>query len=182
MVVLASRKQLRVTIPAGVDTGSRIRFRGKGDAGLRGAQGGDLIVFIGVREHERFQRRGADLVSEIAVPFTTAALGGKFPVATFYGEETVEIPPATQAGEVIRLRSKGMPVLNSSSHGDLHLVVRIPIPEDMTARQQELLREFAQERGENVEHRHKSVFQKVKEVVEDVVDEYREKTKEAFGG
>ena len=175
-------EELVVKIPAGVDSGSRIRFRGKGDAGLRGAQAGDLLVFINVRQHERFQRRGADLMCEMSLPFTTAALGGKLHVPTLNGDEIIDIPPGTQPGHVFRLRSKGMPVLNSSAHGDLHVVMSLAVPHDLSARQQELLREFANERGENVDHRPKSVFQKVKEAVGDVVDDYREKTKDAFGG
>lgn len=176
-------EELTAEIPPGVDTGSRIRFRGKGDAGLRGAKSGDLLLFINVKQHDVFQRRGMDLLREAKLPFTTAALGGHLLVTTLDGEEAMDVPPGTQTGQAFRLRGKGMPNLNNpQSHGDLHVVVTVEVPTDLNAHQRELLRELAQERGEDVEHKPKSVFQKVKAAVEEVVDDYREKTKEAFGG
>ena len=167
-------------IPPGVDNGSRIRFRGKGDAGLRGAQAGDLMVFLNVKPHAVFQRRSADLLCEVPLAFTTATLGGKLTVPTLDGDDVVEVPPGSQTGMVFRLRGRGMPSLNSTNKGDLHVVVKLLVPTDLTARQRELLREFAEERGENVDHK-KSVFQKVKDAVGDVVDDYYGKTKDAFG-
>lgn len=174
---------LSVAIPPGVDTGSRIRFRNRGDVGLRGATAGDLMVVIHVKQHAVFQRRGTDLLCEVPLPFSTAALGGKLTVPTLEGDSEVEVPPSTQTGHVFRLRGKGMPELNSMQRGDLHVVVTVAVPTDLNARQRELLREYAAERGENVEHHaKKSVFQRVKEAVEDAVDDYRDKTKEVFGG
>lgn len=175
-------EDITISAPPGVDTGSRIRFRGKGNAGLRGAQAGDLMVFINVKAHTVFQRRGADLYCESNLAFTTAALGGQLHIKTLDGEDEIDVPPGTQTGHVFRLRSRGVPNLNSTQRGDLHVVVTVQVPTDLNAHQRELLREMAKERGENVDHKPKSVFQKVKEVVEDVVDDYREKTKEAFGG
>ena len=166
--------EIQATIPPGVDNGSRIRFRGKGDAGLRGAQAGDLMVFINVKPHAVFQRRGADLFCEAPMAFTTATLGGKLVAPTLDGDDIVDVPPGTQTGMVFRLRGKGMPTLNSNSKGDLHVVVKLEVPSDLTARQRELLRQFAEERGENIDHKPRSVFQKVKDAVGDV--------KEAFGG
>lgn len=174
--------ELTITVPPGVDSGSRIRFRGKGDAGLRGAQAGDLMVFVNVRQHPVFQRHGADLLCDTELPFSTAALGGQLMVETLRGSEMVEIPPGTQHGQVFRLRGKGMPHLNNpGSHGDLHVRVNVVVPTDLSKRQQELLREFAGERGENIEHKPKSVFQKVKEAVEDIVDDYRDKSHDGLG-
>ncbi|MHB9130184.1 MAG: molecular chaperone DnaJ [Armatimonadota bacterium] len=174
-------QEVLVQVPPGVDTGSRIRYRGKGDTGFRGAQAGDLMVGLRVQPHKTFERRGTELICEIPLPFTTAALGGKLAVPTLDGGTTVDVPAGTQTGHAFRVRGKGMPDLHSSRHGDLHVVVTVTVPTDLTGRQRELLRELAGERGENVEHTTKSVFQKVKEVVEDVVGEYRDKTKEAFG-
>ncbi len=174
-------EEITVNVPRGVDTGSRIRFRGKGDAGLRGAQAGDLLVAVHVRQHAVFQRRGADLFCEVLLPFGTAALGGKLTVPTLDGDGEVDIPTGTQPGSVFRLRGKGMPDLHGGHLGDLHAVVSLAVPTDLTPRQRELLEEYAEERGENIDHKAKSVFQKVKEAVEDVVDEYRDKAKEAFG-
>jgi len=175
-------EELALKIPAGVDTGSRIRHRGKGDAGVRGAEAGDLMVVIHVKQHARFQRRGLDLISEMPLPFTTAALGGKLMVPTLDGEEELTIPPGTQTGHLLRLRGKGMPELNSTHRGDLHVMVNVVVPTDLPPRQRELLRELAHERKENVDFKPKNVFQKVKEAVEEVVDDYRDRSKEAFGG
>ncbi len=175
-------EELSVTIPAGVDTGARIRHRGKGDAGLRGAQAGDLMVVIHVKQHARFERRGLDLLCSVQMPFTTAVLGGKLIVSTLHGDEELAIPPGTQPGEVLRMRGKGMPELHGAHHGDLHVVVSVVVPTDLSAHQRELLRDLAKERNENVEYKSKNVFQKVKEVVEDVVEDYRDRSKEAFGG
>ena len=169
-------------IPAGVDSGSRVRFRGKGDAGLRGAQAGDLMLFLTVKPHRIFQRHGADLRCEVGLPFATAALGGHLTVPTLDGEDALDIPPGTQTGHIFRLRGKGMPNLNSPQHGDLFVAVSVAVPTDLTARQRELLHQYASERGENTDHKHKTVFQRVKDAVEDVVDDYRDKHNEAFGG
>jgi molecular chaperone DnaJ len=174
-----SVEEITATIPPGVDTGSRIRFRGKGDAGLRGAQAGDLMVFINVKPHAVFQRRGTDLLMEANLAFTTAVLGGKLAIHALDGDDVVEIPPGTQTGQVFRLRGKGMPHLNTPTvHGDLHVVVTITAPTDLTAKQRELLSDFAHERHENIDHKQKSVFQKVKEVVGEAVGDYRERTKD----
>lgn len=171
--------ELTVQVPPGVDTGSRIRFRAAGDVGLRGAQAGDLMVMLRVRQHDVFQRRGTELVCETQLPFTTAVLGGKLTVPTLDGPEIVEVAPGTHSGQTFRVRGKGMPELNNSTRrGDLHVVVTINVPTNLTARQRELLREFAQERGENVEHKPKNVFQRVKEAVGEAVDDARE----ALGG
>jgi len=166
-------EDLTVRIPPGVDTGSRIRHRGKGDMGLRGAQSGDLIVMIGVREHSVFKRRGSDLFCEVELPFTVAALGGKLPVPSMSGDTEVDIPAGTQGGHTFRLRGRGMPNLDAGHLGDLYVVVSVQVPTDLSARQRELLRELARERGEEVNTAHKGLFQKMKDAVEDVVDDLR---------
>ncbi|HEX2948585.1 MAG TPA: molecular chaperone DnaJ [Armatimonadota bacterium] len=174
-------EEIVANIPPGVDTGSRIRFRGKGDAGLRGAPAGDLMAFITVKPHKVFQRHGADLYREANLPFTTAALGGQMTVKSLDGDEVIDVPPGTQTGHVFRLRSKGMPNLNTPYRGDLHVAVTVEVPTDLSSKQRDLIRDLAKERSENIERKTQSVFQKMKKAVEDVVDDYRDKTKEAFG-
>jgi len=174
------QEELAVRIPPGVDTGSRIRHRGKGDMGLRGAQQGDLIVLIAVKAHPVFQRRGSDLLCQAELPITIAALGGKLRVPTLdnaNGAE-VDIAAGTQTGYTARLRGRGLPNLDNGTIGDQYVVVNVKVPTDLSARQKELLRELAQERGEEV-NVHKGLFQKMKEVVEDVVEDLRGSTKES---
>ena len=175
-------EELSVTVPAGVDTGSRIRYRAKGDAGLRGAATGDLMIVIHVRQHAVFQRRGADLLCEVELPFSIAALGGQLLAPGLDGDHELDIPAGTQTGHTFRLRGKGMPQLNTTHHGDQYVVVTISVPTDLTARQRELLTAYAHERGETAGHKSKNVFQRVKDAMEDVVEDYREKAKDAFGG
>jgi molecular chaperone DnaJ len=160
-------EELTVRIPPGVDTGSRIRHRGKGDMGLRGAQPGDLIIAVSVREHSFYKRRASDLFCEVALPFTIAALGGKLAVETLSGSTEVEVPAGTQTGQTFRLRGRGMPNLDSGHLGDQYVIVSVAVPTDLSARQRELLRELAQERGEEV-NAHKGLFQKVKDAVDDL--------------
>ena len=167
--------ELQVKIPTGVDTGLRIRYRGKGDAGLRGAPAGDLMVMLHVKEHAVFHRRGDDLLCEVPLPFATATLGGKLQAPSLVGDDVeIDVPAGTPNGHTFRVRAKGMPHLESNHIGDLYVVAQIKVPTDLTPRQRELLHEFARERGDNVEPKHKNLFQKVKEVVEDA--------KEALGG
>ena len=163
-----------------MDSGSRITFRGKGNAGLRGAQAGDLKVVINVLPHDVFQRRGKELVRETPLPFSTAALGGKITVPTLDGEAEIAIPPGTQNGQVFRVRGQGMPDVHDPRRGDLHVVVAVAIPTDLTPRQRELLLEYAKERGENIDHKGKNVFQRVKEAVEDVIGDHHDTPRETL--
>jgi molecular chaperone DnaJ len=174
--------ELQATIPPGANTGSRLRFRAKGHAGLRGAQAGDLLVVIHVRPHDIFERRGDDLFAQVRLPFATAALGGRLTVPTLQGEEVIDVPPGTQHGHLFRLRGFGMPEWQGPRHGDLYIAVALDVPTDLTPRQRELLHEFAVERGDDVERKPKGLFQKMKETVEDVMEDYRDKSREAFGG
>lgn len=162
--------EVEVNIPTGVDQGMRVRFRGKGNAGLRNASAGDLFVAMNIRAHERFERHAHDLATHAELPFTTAVLGGKLTVPTLDGETTVEVTPGTQPGHIFRVRGQGMPVVNNSRRGDLHVMVNIAVPTDLDTRQKEVLREFATERGENIEFKPKNVFQRVKQAVDDVKD------------
>ena len=138
-------RQLSVRVPAGVETGTRIRVAGEGEAGLRGGPPGDLYLFMEVANHPIFERDGMDLLCRIPVSFAQAALGGDIEVPTIDGGKSrVGIPPGTQTGKRLRLRSKGMPGLRDNRKGDLYLEVAVETPVDLTSRQQELLRQFDQ--------------------------------------
>ena len=135
-------KTLSVKIPAGVDTGDRIRLSGEGEAGVNGGPSGDLYVVINLREHSVFQREGNDLHCEMPISFTTAALGGDVVIPTLDGEAKIKIPPESQTGQVFRLRGKGIKGVRSSMHGDLMCHVVLETPVRLTERQKELLREL----------------------------------------
>ena len=136
-------KTLSVTIPAGVEDGTRIRLAGEGEAGVRGGATGDLYIFLGIKPHRFFQRDGANIQCKVPIPMTVAALGGALDVPTVDGSTArVTIPAGTQTGHNIRLRGKGMTVLRSPSRGDMVIEIAIETPQHLTKKQQELLREF----------------------------------------
>ncbi len=137
-------RSLNVQIPAGVESGTRIRLAGEGEAGMRGAPPGDLYIFIQVREHAFFERQGADVYCRIPVPMVTAALGGEIEAPTPDGGRTkVKVPAGAQSGKQLRLRGKGMPVLQGGGRsGDLYIEMQVETPVNLTAKQKELLREF----------------------------------------
>lgn len=141
---IRKKRTLEVNIPAGVDSGVRMRLSGEGDAAMNGGESGDLYVFLNVKEHPIFKRDGANLYCEIPIPMTTAALGGEILIPTMDGKgETVKIKAGMQTGTEIRLKGKGMPILKSGSFGDLYVIFRIETPTNLTNRQKELLTEFA---------------------------------------
>lgn len=136
-------RALSVNIPAGVETGTRIRLSGEGEAGLRGGSSGDLYIFIEVRDHDIFQREGNNLFCRVPVSMTSAALGGDIEVPTIDGGRSrVKIPSGSQSGRQMRLRNKGMPSIKSSQTGDMFIELAIETPVNLTSRQKELLREF----------------------------------------
>jgi len=136
-------RTLSVNIPAGVETGTRIRLSGEGEAGLRGGPAGDLYIFIEVREHPIFQRDGLDLHCRVPVSFASAALGGEVEVPTIDGGRSrVKVPAGAQSGKQMRLRGKGMPALRGGGAGDMMIELSVETPVNLTARQRELLREF----------------------------------------
>lgn len=143
-------RSLSVNIPAGVETGTRIRLAGEGEAGLRGGPTGDLYIFIEVKDHELFQRDGVDLFCRIPVSMTTAALGGDVEVPTIDGGRSrVKVPSGSQSGRQMRLRSKGMPALRGGGQGDMFIEMAVETPVNLTSRQKELLREFEKLSEEN---------------------------------
>jgi len=151
-----------VNIPAGVETGTRIRLAGEGEAGFQGGGPGDLYIFIEVEDHQIFVREGADLHCRIPVPMTTAALGGEIePPLIDGGRSRVKVPAGVQAGKQLRLREKGMPSLRGGRRGDMYLELAVETPVNLTARQKELLKEFDEAGRENSPHT-SDFFSKVK--------------------
>jgi len=141
-------RTLSVAIPAGVESGTRIRLAGEGEAGARGGHAGDLYVIMEVQPHLIFQRDGANLYCRVPIPMTIAALGGTIDVPTIDGEMMpMEVEHGTQTGYRTRVRHKGMTVLRSSSRGDLYVELAVETPMHLTKRQKELLQEFATESG-----------------------------------
>lgn len=165
------QKTLSVKVPAGVDTGDRIRLAGEGEAGVNGGPAGDLYVVVSVREHKIFQRDGKNLYCEVPISFADAALGGELEVPTLDGRVKLKIPDGTQTGKLFRLRGKGVTPVRGGSPGDLLCRVAVETPVNLTKRQRELiqeLRETLQEEGSNQSPRAKSWFDGVKNFFEDM--------------
>ena len=163
---LKTHKTLSVKIPAGVDTGDRIRLAGEGEPGVNGGPAGDLYVQLQLKPHPVFQRDHDDLHCEMPISFVTAALGGEIEIPTLDHAAKIRIPPETQSGKVFRLRGKGMKGVRSSSHGDLYCHVVVETPVNLTERQKELLREFeaaTQKHGDRHNPRAKSWMDRVRE-------------------
>jgi molecular chaperone DnaJ len=136
-------RTLSVNIPAGVETGTRIRLAGEGEAGMRGGPAGDLYIFIEVRDHTIFQRDGVNLYCRVPVSIATAALGGEVEVPTIDGGRSrVKVPAGSQTGKQMRLRGKGMPALRGGGAGDMVIEMAVETPVNLTSRQKDLLREF----------------------------------------
>lgn len=154
--------KLNVRIPAGVDTGSRLRSSGNGEAGLAGGHAGDLYIVLTVKEHELFERHGDDLYCEIPIKFTLATLGGSIEVPTLFGKASLKIPVGTQSGTTFRLRDKGMPSLRGGRQGDQLVRVHVEVPTSLTSAQRKLLEEFAKISGDADEPTSKSFFEKAK--------------------
>ncbi|HPC62409.1 MAG TPA: DnaJ C-terminal domain-containing protein, partial [Verrucomicrobiota bacterium] len=136
--------RIRLRIPAGVDSGSRLRSSGNGEAGWRGGPPGDLYVVLHVKPHEIFQRDGDDLLCEVPVSFVQAALGAEIQVPTLDGSASVRIPPGTQPGTVFRLKGKGVRNIQGYGQGDLHVRINVEVPSRLTAAQKAKLEEFAE--------------------------------------
>jgi molecular chaperone DnaJ len=135
-------KTLSVKVPAGVDTGDRIRLSGEGEAGVGGGPSGDLYVQVSVRKHEIFQREGSDLYCEVPIDFVDAALGGELEVPTLDSRVKLKVPPETQTGKLFKLRGKGVTPVRGGQAGDLLCRVVVETPVNLTGKQKELLKEF----------------------------------------
>ena len=159
---LAKNTKLTVRIPPGVDTGSRLRSSGNGEAGMAGGTAGDLYIVLSVKEHELFERQGEELFCEIPIKFTLATLGGTIEVPTLFGKASLKIPTATPSGTTFRLRHKGMPSLRGGNQGDQLLRVQVEVPQSLTSEQRKILEEFARVSGDAAEPTSKSFFEKAK--------------------
>lgn len=156
-------RSLSVNIPAGVETGTRIRLAGEGEAGVRGGPTGDLYIFIEVEEHPLFQRDGQHLYCRVPVSITTAALGGDIEVPTIDGGRSrVKVPAGSQSGKQMRLRQKGMPMLRGGGVGDMYLELAVETPVNLSSRQKELLREFEEVSKTDTNPESSSFFSAVK--------------------
>jgi molecular chaperone DnaJ len=154
--------KLNVRIPAGVDTGSRLRSTGNGEAGMAGGQSGDLYIVLSVKEHELFERQEDNLFCEIPIKFTLATLGGTIEVPTLFGKASLKIPGGTQSGTTFRLREKGMPSLRGGRQGDQLVRVQVEVPQSLTSEQRKLLEDFARVSGDASEPTSKKFFEKAK--------------------
>ncbi|PPR44916.1 MAG: Chaperone protein DnaJ [Alphaproteobacteria bacterium MarineAlpha5_Bin8] len=165
------QKTISVTIPAGVDTGTRIRISGEGEPGQRGANNGDLYIFVNVQKDKIFEREEENIFCNIPIAITTAILGGEIEVPTIEGKKArLTVPSGTQSETQFRLKGKGMSILRQSHRGDMYVEVVVEIPVNLTGKQKSILREFEKEGGTSKAHSPKSqsFFQKIKEVWEDL--------------
>lgn len=143
-------RTLKVKIPAGIDDGQSIQLRGQGGAGTNGGPAGDVIVTIGIRPHPLFTREGSDVICEIPISFTQAALGASLQVPTIDGKIEYQVPEGTQTGTVFRMRGKGIQNVNGRGRGDQFVRVNIEVPKNLSQKQKDLLREF--EASSNANH------------------------------
>ncbi|WP_447980726.1 molecular chaperone DnaJ [Candidatus Nitrospira bockiana] len=155
-------RTLSVNIPPGIETGMRLRLANEGEHGINGGPPGDLYVAVTVKPHPVFTRKNNDLYCEVHVPFVTAALGGKIEVPTLAGHTVVKIPPGTQPDKTLRLKGLGVPSLKGQQTGDQVIRVKVQVPTKLTAKQKELLTEFAKESGVSLDTEGDGFFDKMK--------------------
>lgn len=157
------RKKIHVKIPAGVDNGQQLRVAGQGEPGKNGGPPGDLYIVFNVRPHEFFERDGDDIYCEMPITFVQAALGDEIEVPTLDGKVKLKIPAGTQSGTNFRLKGKGIPNVRGYGQGDQHIQIRVVTPTNLTARQKEILKEFAETTGDHpLGEEEQSFFSKVK--------------------
>jgi molecular chaperone DnaJ len=167
-------RKISVKIPAGIATGQQLRLQGEGEAGSAGGPAGHLYVVIRVREHEFFRRDGVNLFCEIAVNFTTVALGGEIQVPTLDGPETVRVPEGTQTGTTLRLKGKGMPDVGGRGRGDLFATIQVKTPRKLTREQRKIVEQLAEAlpkekfeprpRGDDEAAEERNLFDRVKDM------------------
>lgn len=166
---IRKEKTLMVSIPAGVEDGTRIRLAGEGEVGFRGGPPGDLYIFLSIAPHPFFRRDGANLHCRVPIPFTTAALGGTVEAPTIDGGRVkVNVPEGTQAGHQFRLKNKGMSVLRSQARGDMYIHVTVETPVNLNRKQKDILREFERTTGASNSPESEGFFSKVREFWEDL--------------
>ncbi len=169
---LRKEKTLSVNIPAGVEDGTRIRLAGEGEAGMNGAQAGDLYIFLTIATHPIFRRDGSDLHCRVPIPMTTAALGGQVEVPNIDGTRVkLTIPAGAQTAQQFRMRAKGMSVLRSPARGDMYVELSVETPVNLTKQQQDLLKQFdAAGKGKSHSPQSENFFSKVRDFWEDLKD------------
>jgi molecular chaperone DnaJ len=159
-----AESQLAVKIPPGVNTGTRVRLTNEGEPGDHGGPSGDLYVVIHVKEHPLFVREEYEVLCEMPISFTQAALGAQIDVPTLDGKMKMKIPAGTQTGKVFRLKAKGVPHLHGGGRGDQHVRVTVEVPTELNGKQRELLEKFAEISGEDTHPQSRSFFEKVREL------------------
>lgn len=170
------QKSLKVKVPAGVDSGRRIRMTGEGEAGMRGGPSGDLYILINMKPHKFFQRDGANLYCRVPIPITKAALGGSLDVPTIEGKtNNVKIPAGTQTGQQFRIKGKGMSVLQSEARGDLYIEFFVETPVNLDKKQKDLLKELddsvsSEKAGKKHMPESSGFFTKMKDIWDDLRD------------
>lgn len=152
-----------INIPAGIDDGQTISLRGEGDPGTKGGPNGDLFINIKVKSHSLFKRQGNDVLCDVPITFTQAALGAEIEVPTIDGRVKYTVPEGTQTGDVFRLKGKGIPFLRGSGRGDQYVKVGIEVPKKLNEKQKELLRQFAEISGDETHEQRKGFFDKMKD-------------------
>lgn len=157
-------RKIKVNIPKGIDNGSRVRVSGGGETGSRGGENGDLYVYITVRPHKIFRRQGNDVLVEVPISIVQAALGGSAKVPTIDGLVDLKIPAGIQTGKVLRVREKGIPFLRGNGRGDELVVAKVLTPQNLSDKQKELLRQFGELSGENVNPEQKSFWDSLKDL------------------
>lgn len=162
---VSAKKTVNVTIPAGIENGNRIRFTSDGEAGFRGGHPGDLYVFVSIKEHEIFKLDGHDIHCMLPISFSSAALGGNVEVPTIDGVNVeLTIPSGTQNGDKLRLKSKGMSKIRSSSRGDMIVHIFVEVPKKLSKKQKELLQEFEKESISESHSKSENIFEKMKKL------------------
>jgi len=156
-------RTLTVNIPAGVDTGTKLRMSGEGQAGEKGAPSGDLYILINVKPHKIFERNGDDLYCEVPISFVQATLGDEIKVPTLEGKVKFDIPEGAQPGTQFRLKNKGIAHLNGYGRGDQYIKIKVVIPKKLNREQKELLQKFAEVSGEDINPEQKGFLKKVRE-------------------
>ncbi|GKV54341.1 chaperone protein DnaJ [Sporosarcina sp. NCCP-2222] len=162
---VTKRKKIKVTIPAGVDDGQRLRVSGQGEAGVNGGPAGDLYIVFRVKPHDKFVREEDDIYLELPLTFPQVALGDEIQVPTIHGNVKLKIPAGTQTGTNFRLRGKGVKNVHGHGTGDQHVIVKVVTPKKMTEKQKELMREFASIDGNSPDEYSSSLFDKIKRTI-----------------
>ncbi|MGB2907575.1 MAG: molecular chaperone DnaJ [Candidatus Aminicenantaceae bacterium] len=159
---MKEKKTIKITVPAGVDTGMKLRVEGEGDAGDNRGRSGDLYVAIHVRPHKYFEREHDNLICQASISFPKAAMGTRIEIPIFESKEILDVPSGTQSGEVLKLKGKGLRNVNNHHKGDLFVRINVETPRNMSKKEKQMLRSFAESRGEDLHAVEKGNISKIK--------------------